>query len=323
MSERRILVVSTAAALVMALLGLALVVASQSRAILLDSVFNAVYFAAGLVTLRIERLLREPDNARFPFGHAYFESLVNAGKGLLILGISVIALGDSVVALTTGGQAIVAELAIVYAGLAVTICALTAALLRRGAKRVDSPLVRADADNWMLNAVVSCVVLIGFCLAPVFDAVGWSAAVPYIDPVLVAGVVLVFLGVPVRMARQSILELLNRAPDEAFERRVNAAVDEALASLPVRERHVRMVRPGRTLYVLVHVVLSERFALDGVEQLDAIRARLDAAVRRLHSPVMVDAVFTADRRWAEPSAGVQSPAEAAIADERTRGEPVG
>ena len=323
MSERRILVLSTAAALVMALLGLAFVVASQSRAILLDGVFNAVYFGVGLATLRIERLLREPDNARFPFGHAYFESLVNAGKGLLILGISMLALGDSIVAVVTGGQAVVAELAIVYAAMAVLVCALTAALLRRGAKRVDSPLVRADADNWRLNAVVSCVVLIGFCLAPVFEALGWSAAVPYIDPVLVAGVVLVFLGVPVRMARESILELLNRAPDEPFERRVTAAVDEALASLPVHERHVRMVRPGRTLYVLVHVVLSERYAMDGIAALDTVRAGIDAAVRRLHSPLMVDVVFTADRRWAEPSSGTQSPAEAAITNAGGRNEAAG
>lgn len=322
-SERSVLVLSSAAALAMALLGLGFVVASQSRAILLDGVFNAVYFAAGLATLRIERLLREPDNARFPFGHAYFESLVNAGKGLLILGISVIALGDAVVALVTGGQVIVAELAIVYALLAVLVCALTAAVLGRGAKRLDSPLVRADADNWKLNAVVSGAVLAGFCMAPLFEAIGWRAAMPYIDPVLVAAVVLLFLGVPVRMARESILELLNRAPDPGLERRVNAAVDEALAELPVSERHVRMVRPGRTLYVLVHVVLSERFAFEGLDGLDRIRARLDAAVRRLHSPLMVDAVFTADRRWAQPSAGVHSPAEGAIADGRERGRSAG
>ncbi len=316
MTERRILILSAAAALVMALLGAAFVVASQSRVILLDGVFNAVYFGAGLATLRIERLLREPDNARFPFGHAYFESLVNAGKGLLILGISAIALGDAVVALTTGGQAIATEFAITYAVLAVAVCGLSAAVLRRGARRLDSPLVRADANNWLLNAAVSCAVLAGFCAAPLLTALGWSAGVAYIDPLLVAGVVLVFLGVPVRMARQSILELLNRAPDAALERRVTEAVDDALARLPVCARYVRMVRPGRTLYVLVHVVLPPRFPLDGLETLDTARSRLDATVRRVHSPLLLDAVFTADARWALPSAGARAPTESPLPGER-------
>ncbi len=309
-SERSILVLSSSAALAMALLGLAFVLASHSRVILLDGVFNAVYVAAGVATLRIEQLLRQPDNARFPFGHAYFESLVNAGKGLLILGIAVIALGDAVVALAAGGQAIVAAPAIAYALLATGICGGTAMVLARAARRLNSPLVRADTDNWKLNTVVSAAVLAGFCLAPLFSAAGWQAAVPYIDPALVAGVVLLFLGVPVRMARRSILELLNRAPDEAFEARVRAATDAALSGLAVRERHVRMVRPGRTLYVLVHVVLAERSAGERLASLDAVRARLDTAVRDVHAPALVDALFTADPRWAAPSAGLHAPAAA-------------
>ncbi len=125
---------------------------------------------------------------------------------------------------------------------------------------------------------------------------------------LVAAVVLLFLGIPVRMARDAILELLNRTPDAAIEQPVTAAIDEALARLPVRQRFVRMVRPGRTLYVVVHVVLAEDFADQRLVALDRLRGEIDAAVRGVHPRSIVDTLFTADERWAAPTTGLVAPA---------------
>jgi len=305
--ERRILLLSTTAAAAIALVALVFVVATRSRMILLDGVFNLVYVMAGLATLRIERLVREPDNARFPFGHAYFESLVNAAKGLLILGVSLVALGDAAVAVLTGGRTVAAGWAIAYGVVALMVCSATAYAVGRAARHLSSPLIRADADNWRLNALVSAAVVVGFAAHPVFVGTGWAQAAAYVDPVLVIGVVVVFLGVPVRMAARAIGELLNRAPDSALEGAVTAAVDRVLAAVGARQRYVRMVRPGRTLYVLVHVVLPDDIAAAPVVEMDGVRRRLDAAIRAVHAPTLVDAVFTADARWAEPSAGYDAP----------------
>jgi cation diffusion facilitator family transporter len=306
-TERGALFLSCGTALLMAGLGLVFAFITNSRAIMLDGVYNLMYFGVALLTLRIERLTSRPDNARFPFGHAYFESLVNAGKGLMILGISAIALLDSGMSLWSGGRAIAAGPAIGYALAATILCTATALTLRRAQRTLDSPLIRADADNWVLDAVISAAVLGAFCLAPVFDTLGWFAAARYIDPILVAVVVIVFLGVPVRMAREAIYELLNRSPGAAIEQPVTAAIDEVLARLPVRERFVRMVRPGRILYVTVHVVLDEASANQPLTALDGLRGEVDAAVRAVHRRSVVDTLFTADVRWAAPSAGLAPP----------------
>ncbi len=313
--ERHALLLSTAAAAAVALLAVVFAAATHSRMILLDGVFNAVYCLAGVATLRIERLVREPDNARFPFGYAYFESLVNAGKGMLILGVSLIALGDAAVAVLTGGRSIVAGWAIAYGLIAFGLCSATALAVSQAAHRLDSPLIRADVANWRLNAVVSAVVVVGFAVAPLLVGLGWPAAAAYVDPVLVIAVVGVLLGVPVRMARRAILELLNRAPDRTLEVAVTEAVDGVLEPVGARERHVRMVRPGRTLYVLLHVVLPADAPAGRLAEMDALRSRLDLAIRDFYSPVLVDAVFTADPRWAQPSAGYASPAGGFGADE--------
>lgn len=306
-TERGALLLSCFTALAMGAMGLVFAFLTNSRAIMLDGVYNLTYFGVGLLTMRVARLALKPDTPEFPFGHGYFESLVNAGKGLMILGISAIALVDSVMALFTGGRAIAAGPAIVYAATATALCTIAALALRRARQRLASPLVQADAENWVLDAVISAAVLLAFCLAPAFEAFGWTVAARYIDPLLVAAVVLLFLGVPVRMAREAIGELLNRAPDPSIAQPVTEAIDAVLAGLPVRERYVRMVRPGRTLYVAVHTVLEADFPAERLAVLDDLRARLDQAIRGVQSRVVVDAVFTADRRWAVPTAGLEDP----------------
>lgn len=306
-TERGALLLSATTALAMAALGVVFAVVTGSRVILLDAVFNLVYFGVAVATLRIARIASQPDTPEFPFGYAYFESLVNAGKGLVILGISAIALVDSVLAVLAGGTEVAAAPAIAYAAVATGLCGATALALRRARGTLASPLVDADVDNWLLNAVISAAVLAGFCLAVGLRAAGWEQAALYVDPVLVFTLVLLFLGVPVRIARQAILELLNRAPGPAVTAPVTAAIDTVLAALPVRERHVRMVRPGRTLYVVVHTVLDEDGGGPDLRELDRVRAEIDAAVRTLHPRVLVDVLFTTERRWALPSAGLAAP----------------
>ena len=161
----------------------------------------------------------------------------------------------------------------------------------------------ADKLNWLVNSVISAAVLAAFCLVMLFEHLGWQAILPYVDAVLVIAVVVLCLGVPVRMASQALQELLNKTPEEAIAAPVRRAVANALAGTDTQEVRVRMVRPGRLLYVMVHVVLPEEPDLTIVHQ-DALRARVDEEVRHYYSLVVCDVVFTANTRWAAPSCGL-------------------
>jgi len=133
---------------------------------------------------------------------------------------------------------------------------------------------------------------------------GWRAILPYVDSVLVIAVVVLCLGVPVRMASQALSELLNKTPDEAVAEPVRQAVARGLADIDTQEVRVRMVRPGRMLYVIVHVVLPKSHPDTTLANQDLLRQRIDDEVRRDYSPVVCDVVFTADTRWAAPSCGL-------------------
>ncbi|MCS2608627.1 cation diffusion facilitator family transporter [Halomonas dongshanensis] len=302
-TESGALVVSALMALVIGAAGITATLLSNSQAILLDGLFNLIYFAIALVTIKVSRLASRPDSDAYPFGYTYFESLVNLCKGLLILGVSIFALVDAVAALLSGGRDIDAGLAIVYALFATATCSFTAWTMHKSLGHVRSPLIEADKLNWVVNSIISAAVLAAFCLVLLLKWLDWQTFVPFIDPILVIAVVLLCLGVPVRMATQALQELLNKTPPASIAAPVRDAIAHALADTPTEEIRVRMVRPGRMLYVMVHVVLPEQSEGQEVTQLDQLRERIDQEIRTHHSPMVCDVVFTADRRWAAPSCG--------------------
>ncbi|MGM0449718.1 MAG: cation diffusion facilitator family transporter [Pseudomonadota bacterium] len=303
-TETGALLLSAGMSLFLGTAGLILSVVTGSQVILLDGLFNLIYSVMAFVSVHVARLLAMPDNEKYPFGHAYFESLVNAAKGLLILGISLLALGDSVLVLMAGGREIVAGLAIVYSVIATSCSLICFTLLKRARRHSTSPLVEADFANWWINTVISASVLLAFCLIPLAQSLGVPEIAPYVDPVMVATVVVLFcLSTPFRMASDAIKELLNRAPPKHVRKPVHDAVAAVLDDWSARDFSLRMVRPGRTLYLLVHVVLPEGSHAATLSEQDRIRTQLDERLRRIAQPLVLDVVFTGEARWAAPGNG--------------------
>ncbi len=312
-AELKFLWASAVACLIIGCVGVVFSVASSSEAILLDGLFNLIYFATGLFTLRVARLVQQGDDERFPMGYGYFEPLVNGLKGVLVLGLSVMALAGAVEALFTGGRVIGAGLAIGYAAFAVTACWTLAIITRIGANRTKSPLIQADADNWIVNAAISSAVLVSFMSILLIRGTNLDFLAAYVDPMVVIVVVLISITVPIRMAWQAIMELLNRAPPPEVVAQVNETIAACTADLPVQALFVRIVQPGRSRMVLAHVVLPKDFPIEGLAQLDALRAKTLAALQKAHLATVLDMVFTAD-----PALGAPQPLPKALGQPAVR-----
>jgi cation diffusion facilitator family transporter len=298
--EKRYLLISVLGNAVVGCVGIVAAALSSSQAILLDGLFNVAYLAAGLFTLKVASLLAGGDDERFPFGYASFEPLVNGIKGLLVLGVTVMAFFGAIQALFTGGRAIAAGIAIGYGTFATIACWVVAWLTKNGVEKTGSPLVRADAENWIVNAAVSSCVLLAFVGIFVLHWLGLESLAPYVDPIVVLTVVVISISVPIRMAWKALMELLNRAPTAEVLEEVKGIVDANLSKLPVLERFVRVVQPGRQRMVLVHVVLPPDYRPDGFGPLDAVRSKTAQALAKAHAGTVVDIVFTANREWGAP-----------------------
>jgi cation diffusion facilitator family transporter len=300
-SERQVLLISAVGNLVVGVVGFLFAVLSSSQAILLDALFNLTYFCTGLFTLKVAKMVQRGDDERFPMGYAFFEPLINGLKGVLVLGVSIMALAGAVQALFSGGRPISAGTAIAYGIFATTACWSLAFATRRGAKRTGSPLVLADAENWLVNGAISSAVLLAFVGILIIKKTSLEYIVPYIDPSLVLIVVLISISVPVRMAWRALLELLNRAPSPEIIQQVDAIVKKRTSGLPIQSLFVRVIQPGRTRMVLAHVVLPTDFQIEGLPSLDAVRAETLKELKTAHLATVLDMVFTADPIWGAPA----------------------
>ena len=161
-------------------------------------------------------------------------------------------------------------------------------------------LVSADAENWVVNAAISSCVLLAFVGIFVLNALKLNGLALYVDPTVVLAVVAISIAVPVRMSWNALMALMNRAPSSDILTQVTDIVDASLVNLPVQERFIRVIQPGRQRMVLVHVVLPTDYEPGRLPSLDVLRTHTYQALREAHVATIVDMLFTTDRRWGAP-----------------------
>jgi predicted Co/Zn/Cd cation transporter (cation efflux family) len=282
----------------MAIAGLAFAWLTQSGAILLDGAFSFVSVIMALLAMQVAKLLNQYESPSFQFGYANFEPLLNTIRGLLILVIVTLGVGTAVMAILRGGRELNASLAVVYSVIIATICLIMAYTQQRFARQTSSPLLRLDARNWLIDAILTFAVGIAFVGTLILSWTPWSFLTPYVDPIVVVILGTVMFPVPLRIVLRSVRELLYAAPASAVQTAVRTRVGEATSELPLQQCDVRMVRVGRYFYVLVRLVTQPEFRVDSIAELDTIRERIASALADIEQPqTLLDVVFTEDPRW--------------------------
>ena len=283
----------------MAAAGFGFAVLTGSEALLLDGAFSLLGFIMVLFARRVAELVARPDSVRYHFGYDKFEPLMNSVRGLLMLMATLFALGSAAVAIAAGGRDVAPGLALVYCVVAGAICLALSWKQGRAARETASPTLATDAHNWLVDGVITAAVGVVFVGAIFLRGSRWEAALPYLDPGIVLVMGLGLLGIPVRILRQNVSQLLYAAPDDESQREVRRRVEGALEGIELRESKLRMVEVGRSAYVLATLVVEDGEGETSVSALDRVRERVAEGLEGLHPRTFVDVIFTADERWIE------------------------
>ena len=297
--ERRSIIITIVASVSFGLIGVVISLASQSGAVFLDGVFSLIFAVVGLLTLYVSGLVQRPRDEQYPFGYATFEPMLNLFKGILITLALLYALWSAVTALMTGGQEVAAVGGIVYAAIAVSGGAALAVVLRKLAQRSGSPIVQVDAQNAVIDTLISGSVGVAFVATLLLQNSRWSQWARYADPVIMLAIAAIAAPQPVRIIRSNWRQILGRAPEPALRERVAALVDKVLLSVPHAETYLRLTEMGRYLYIHLYVIVPE----DAPEPIDTrlhdrIRQRIHDALAAEFPYLALDIGFTMDRRWA-------------------------
>jgi cation diffusion facilitator family transporter len=299
MSEQRALQAAILGALLMAVLGVGFAISTESEAILLDGVFSGVGFFMAILTLKISRLVQQPDDEHFQFGYAHFVPLINVIKSLLMVTLCSFALFSSVTALFSGGRPLNVGSAVIYGAIATTFGVFLAVYLWQAARKTASPLVDLDARAALLDAVMSFAVLGSFVGGWFLASSEWSEYLVYLDPALVTLLCLVALPVPLKILFANLREVLLAAPDVELQKEVRECFLESTANIDIDEYRMRMLKMGGAMNILVHLKPAPSWPIRDCTQLDDVRKRFRDALAQRNLKGAADIVFVGDMHLAD------------------------
>jgi len=296
--EQRTLIISIYGVLVVAVGSIAYGLFLESDVVILNGIFSLLSLIGAGLSLLAAKLVVKPEDRRFPFGYSHVEPLVLSVNSFMVLLICLYALINGVERIRAGGNAVEAE-GVIWFGLASGAVSLAVYLYeRRVARRVDSPLIEADAREWLIDFGFSMVTLLGFAVLLVLEEPARGAWARYADPVMVSAMALLAVPLPLHVLRRSLREvlLMTDAGDEVA-RRLETVMETVRAEHDIVRYVHHVVKTGRTRFIELDIVVGPNFALQTVAEQDRLRERIWRALGLSPDEAWLSICLTGDPRW--------------------------
>jgi cation diffusion facilitator family transporter len=239
-----------------------------SLGLLAEAAHSGTDLVAALLTLYAVRVATRPADEEHQYGHGKAEHLAALAESAFLALVSLFIAYQAIHRLASGGghEVDAAWWAVAVLLVVIAIDASRALVSRRVSRREGSPALAANALHFGSDLLGSVAVLVGLILV--------RAGQPDADSIAALIVATIVIAAAVRLARESVDVLMDRAPAEA-----QAAIEGALAALPagarvsrVRTRHAA----GRNFVDLVVGVAPDA----GITQAHATADEIEATVRR-------------------------------------------
>ena len=267
-------------ALLLAVWGIVMAIASDSSVILLDGMFNLISAIMSFFSIEILRLVSGKETRDYPLGYFAFESLFVLIKGASIMILLLMALYSAIKKLVTGGGEPALGLMTVYVVLAVLGCLVLYILARRGFKKTGSEILEAEKQSWFINMVVSAAIGVAFGVTMLLQqtSLGWIAK--YVDQILVIIFSIVFFKDPIILMKNGLKELLLAAPQREyaapFENKILPLKDE----LGAKKLSIEIIKTGRRIWLTIKIDPKER-TID-VDEFMKMREKLRGIARKVY-----------------------------------------
>jgi cation diffusion facilitator family transporter len=295
--DQRLLMFSIWASAGFAVLSSVWGIISGSSMIVFDGLYSFVSIGLSVLAVLALRFSRRGADERFPWGRDAAEPLVVVIKAATLGALCAYAAVGGILDIVNGGREIAVGSAVVYAAIA-TLGGLTVALVLRRAARDGSDLVRAEAAEWLGDALLSVGVLIGFLVAYALVAAGRADLAAYVDPGMVTLVSLAFLWVPIKLIVSSLRQILSMAPEPDVLDRLRACVAAVEERYAFSESFLRASKVGNRMDIEIDFVVGAKSPVRTITDSDTVRQDLHEQLGALGYERSVVVTFTADRRWA-------------------------
>ncbi len=228
-----------------------------SLALLTDALHSFLDLSASTITYFAVRISDKPADREHHFGHGKVESLAALAEVVLLFATCGFIGYEAVTRLMSGSSPVILNIwayVVIIVSIGIDISRVRA--LKRVAKKYSSQALAADALNFSTDILSSLVVLIG--LAAV------QLGVPWADSAAAIGVAIFIMVATIRMGKEAIDVLLDRAPVET-ENEIKKIVNGFPDILGIS--HLRVRSDGRMVFGALNLDIDRSLTFSRANEL--------------------------------------------------------
>ncbi len=211
-NEKQMILRSVFGALGFAVTGIVLGGILDSQMIIFDGLYSFISLGLSLLSLWALGKVKKKEKIKLSIlgkqKKMNVSTLVVFIKYAVILIIVVGSLLTAVAAFFEGGRDTSMNYALIYAVISTIACYGVYVLLRNPSKNKNTPLLRAEAHQWLMDTWASFGVLVGFALGFIMSLIpATTFLVPYMDPFMVVVVSVFFIRTPIKEIQKNYIQL--------------------------------------------------------------------------------------------------------------------
>lgn len=288
--EKRGLQISVAGSILLACSAIALALIAKSQAILLDGLYTFITLIMAVISLKVIALVKIPETKTRPFGYMALEPFLNLIKSLVMLVLLIVFLVTNIQELTTGGRIISLDMTVIYMLICLFIYAVIILLLKQCVRRTQTSILKLEVQNWQIDALQTVGIAISLIIAKLLISNGYSAILPYIDPLIVIVLVIISLPITFRVFVTEFRRLLLIAPENSIERDVLGHLTAISEQYGISSTQVWGLKSGRTLFLFLYCNLKkDEVTISGLDQ---IRKAIFEKLSQIYPSFWADIMFT-------------------------------
>ncbi len=264
-------------------------IVSDSETMTLEAMSGLVDVIVSVLAIFVVRKIHEPANRRYHFGYAKYEPLMVAAEGVLIAAVCMSAIVYALKDLAHRDPIDSPRLVIAYALAGFLVSVVFGLWMKRIGTRTASPLVRAEAELWIIEGWLSFGVFLAFLLSLILarsPSVDYSA---YVDPIVCIVLSLILLKKPFDILKDSLGDLVDANPYSETANAVEESARESVQRYHLKALEwVRVRKAGRRLFVMVSFLHHPTTPL---EELERVRGAVSDEMARLNPDADVSVLF--------------------------------
>lgn len=263
-----------------------------------DGLYSLISLFLAIIAIMVTNFINKTDVNRYPFGKSALEPILIIAKSTVLLLMCLITLSNSVKEILAGGNNVDVSFALGYAVISSVGCSIVYFYVRRSSKKLNSEIVRAESNQWLMDTILSIGVLVGFFISIILNYLGFEEFTKYVDPGMVIIASLIFLKVPIISLIESFRELVCVNADEEINEEIYSLVKEIEEKYDLEDSIARVAKVGRELRIEIDFIVSKNSKIKSLDDMDKVRELIDKGTNSFKMKKWMNISFTKNRKWA-------------------------